>query len=136
MTFYSSNTFIRLNTDFKLQFSFNSKNISHFVLVKILLQYYSVKFKWKHMTLNYSKNSILKCYSCLNYLASSDRNVFYLNYQINYLDFCTQLCKHIHTVSSVRCDWISSGWSATQLASYQAPKACSEMMTLKPIVHF
>ena len=98
MTFCNNNAFVRLNTTFKFQFSFNSKSVSHFILVKVLLQYYSLECKWKLMTLNYSKNSILKCYSCLNYLASSDRNAFYLNYQINYLDFCTQLCKHTRTL--------------------------------------
>lgn len=91
MTFYHNNTFIRLNTAFKLQCSFNSKSISQFMLVKVLLQYYSEKFKRKLMTLNYPQNSILKCYSCLNYLASSNRNVFYLNYQFSYLDFCTHI---------------------------------------------
>ena len=36
---------------------------------------------------------------------------------------------HMYSVSSVRCNWISSGWSMTQLASYKA-------QTLKPGVHF
>ena len=43
---------------------------------------------------------------------------------------------HTDSVSSVRCNWISSGWSATQLASNQALKACSERRLLKPLVHF
>ena len=47
MTFCNNNTFVRLNTAFKFQFSFNSKSVSHFILVKVLLQYYSLKFKWK-----------------------------------------------------------------------------------------
>lgn len=41
-----------------------------------------------------------------------------------------------YSVSSVRCNWISSGWSVTQLASYQARKACSEMTPLKSNVNF
>lgn len=96
MAFYNNNTFIRLNTTFKLQFSFNSESESlHISKASFRV---SINFKWKLMTLNYSKNSILKCYSCLHYLALSDSNVFYLNYQINYLDFCTQFCKHIGTL--------------------------------------
>lgn len=43
---------------------------------------------------------------------------------------------HMYSVSSVRCNWISSGWSVTQLASNQALKACSERRPLKPVVHF
>lgn len=43
---------------------------------------------------------------------------------------------HTYSVSSVWCDWISSGWSVTQLASNQALKACSERRPLKPVVHF
>lgn len=35
---------------------------------------------------------------------------------------------HLYSVSSVRCDWISSGWSVTQLASYKEQKTCSEMV--------
>lgn len=68
VAFYSNNTLIRLT----LPFSFNSafiQRVSHFVFSKsFFLQYLSVNFKWKLMTLNYSKNSILKYSSGRHYL--------------------------------------------------------------------
>lgn len=134
MVFYSNNTFIRLT----LPFSFNSaliQRVSHFVLRRVFfLQYLSVNFKWKLMTLNYSKNSILKYSSCRHYLV-------FIWQECILSELPDQLSWFLHSTLqaytySARCSWIVSGWNVTQLAYYHACKGSSKRMPLKPGVYF